>query len=673
MTKIVGIDFGTSNVRITQWDADSGENPSSCAIGEDSSSVTMPAVIAFERQPDGNVVTTFGEEADALGDGGPDAIVVRNIKRWALTTDAHVRQQLAWHLERQSGGNEQPLPEWLALNPPSIRLWNDTMTAADAIKEILKEAISRSELAGSIAEWRAGCPVDSDLAYRKALESALEDLGCGGRIEWISEEPLLLIALGRETGVSELQEDGHYLVYDLGGGSFDCSVVEVRQGQMAILANEGLPMGGMDIDKRLMDHLDYDVPIQELRIAKEQLYSDDAPDEIPLSGDQKLTRKDICKVLTGDTPSDKGFIDNFIDETLRAAVNAYNKAQILMSENESTGGWQLNLDSMKGSIEKVLVVGGPTKMPYFTDRLEAIFGEEKVMTADKLTQSANRADIVDPELTALSFGACYMLNNSYIPLAVDRIPAKITLRVTDGQTVEEDSYEPFARLSARRALAPYEGRLIIRRDPYNQVTTALDPTADSTYSVLVTGPDGDTLYESEPREMRMPRDGYTGPRADRIKLVVDRLGGVKVMLGAGFLHVPSPLEDTVDVIENPQWQVDLRTESEVRATTALLDSYDTSQEAAYGDGGRRNRTEGDLQSLPQRRLDTSREAAYGDGGRRNRTEGDLQSLPQRRLDIGRRRLSSKPDAQATPTTSGHIRLDSYDTSQEAAYGDGGRR
>ena len=314
-------------------------------------------------------------------------------------------------------------------------------------------------------------------------------------------------------------------------------------------------------------------------------------DGIPLSGGQRLTRQDIDKVLKGDTPSDKGFIGNFIDETLGAVVNAYSKAQIFMRENESTGGWQSNLDNMKGAIEKVLVVGGPTKMPYFTKRLAEIFGEEKVMTADELTQSADRVDIVDPELTALSHGACYMRDKryenyiplavdriqakitlrvtdgqaveedsyeNYIPLAVDRIPAKITLRVTDGQAVEEDSYEPFARLSARRALAPYEGRLIIRRDPYNQVTTALDPTADSTYSVLVTNPDGDTLYESEPREMRMPRDGYTGPRADRIKLVVDRLGGVKVALGAGFTHVPSPLEDTVEVIKDPGWQPEIQ-------------------------------------------------------------------------------------------------------------------
>ena len=633
MTKIVGIDFGTSNVRITQWDTNSGENPSSCAIGEESSSVTMPAIIAFERQPDGKVVTTFGEEADRLGDGGPDAIVVRNIKRWALTTDAHVRQQLAWHLERQAGGNEQPLPEWLALNPPSIRIWDETMTAADAIKEILKEAISRSGLAGSVAEWRAGCPVDSDLIYREALVAALDELGCSKRkIEWIAAEPLLLVALGMETRVirqehSQQEYGDYYLVYDLGGGSFDCAVVESLQGQLAILANEGLPLGGMDIDTWLIDHLDYDVSIQELRTAKEQLYSDDAPDEILLRGGQKLTRKDIDKVLTGDTPSEKGFIDNFVDETFGAVVNAYNKAQILMRGNESTGGWQANLDSMKGVIEKVLVVGGPTRMysdsdqvHYFTERLKEIFGEEKVMASDELTQSANRADIVAPELTALSHGACYMRDKrykSYIPLAVDRIPAKITLRVTDGQSTEEDSYEPFARLSARRALAPYEGRLIIRRDPYNQLSTVLDPTADSTYSVLVTGPDGDTLYESEPREMRMPRDGYTGPRADRIKLVVDRLGGVKVVLGAGFLHVPSPLEDTVDVIKDPRWQPEIRqteyayeqgeTQTEEDSPTHLIEDRLKEGQVRLGRQS---------EALSRPFMDPSLEAAYGEKGRR---------------------------------------------------------
>ena len=597
MTKIVGIDFGTSNVRITQWDADSGENPSSCAIGEGSSSVTMPAVIAFEKQTDGKVVTTFGEEADGLGDSTSDVKVIRNIKRWALTTDGHVRQQLAWHLERQAGGNEQPLPEWLALNPPSIRLWNETMTAADAIKEILKKAISRSDLAGSVAEWRAGCPVDSDLAYREALVSALEDLGCTGRIEWITEEPLLLLALGKESGVLV---DGHYLVYDLGGGSFDCAIVKVRGDQLAVLSNEGLPLGGTDIDDRLMERLDYDISRQILRIAKEQLYSDDPPAEIDLGRGHTLSRQDIDDTLEVD-----GFIDNFVNETLRTAVNTYKKAQLFIDEGSSQEGWQASINSMKDVIDRVLVVGGPTRMPYFTDKLGATFGTEKVMTADELIRTADRADIVDPTLTALSHGACHMRGEGYTALTVDRIPAKITLKVSDGSLVEEDSYEPFTKLPTYGLLTPYVGRMIVRRDPYDRLATILDPTMDSTYSVLVTDAEGDILYESDSSEMRMSRDGYTGPRADRIRLVVDRLGGVKVVLGAGYTHVPSPLEDTVEVIANPQWQLELRTEADSRtlahelleegqkrlaesqSPNAPISAHDTSVVAAYGEKRRR--------------------------------------------------------------------------------------
>ena len=594
MTKIVGIDFGTSNVRISQWDADSGENPSSCQIGN-ASPLTMPTVIAFQRQQNGEVITAYGEDADALDDRAPDVEVIRNVKRWALASDKHVSQQLGWHLEQ----HKKAWPTWLDATTGSIRLWNETVRAEDAIKQILKEAISRSGLAGTAAEWRAGCPVDSDLAYRRALVSALDELGCEGRVEWITEEPLLLLALGKETGAIG---DGYHLVYDLGGGSFDCAVVQIRGEQLAVLSNEGLPLGGTDIDDRLMERLEYDVPVQILRIAKEQLFSDGAVSEIDLGGGLTLSRQDVDDALDG-------FINVFVNETLRSVLNAYKKAQILIDESTSHGGWQATIDSMKKVIESVIVVGGPTRMPHFTTRLGEVFGADKVITADELTQAADRADIVDPTLTALSHGACYMSDEGYSPLTVDRIPAKITLRVTDGQSVEEDSYEPFARLSAQRLLAPYEGRLIIRRDPYNLATTALDPTADSTYSVLVTNPDGETLYESEPREMRMPRDGYTGPRADRIKLVVDRLGGVKVALGAGFLHVPSPLEDTVEVIPNPQWQLELRTEGdsitlvgerlesgkkrirpeiESQAAATTLDSYQTTLEAAYGGGGRRN-------------------------------------------------------------------------------------
>ena len=544
MTKIVGVDFGTTNVRITQWDIESGGNPASCQIGSEAPFV-MPAVIAFQRQRDGKVDLKFGEEADAL-EGARNVEVVRNIKRFALTSDPYVHDQNDWHLQRQ--GKEWPT--WFDPDTRSIRLWNQTVSVEEAVRLILKEAISRAGLSGATAEWRAGCPVSSDLSYRSTLVSALSELGCTGKIKWISEEPLLLLALGRAIGSLG---DGYFIVYDLGGGSFDCAVVEVKDDQLVVLADEGLPaLGGMDIDDMLASGLGYGGDRRLLRIAKEQLSVDPSPQNLP--GGHTLTVDDVNNVLGRNG-------EEFINETIVTMINAYNKAQILREESSDGRifgrSWRQSIEAMCRDVDKVLVVGGPTRMPYFTDKLTDIFGSGKVVTADELVQSGGRTDIADAALTALSHGACYMYDNTFMPLTVDRIPASITLEVTDGQFTEKDAYEPFDRLPFRPPLTPFEGRTIIRRSLYNGESPQFNADSECEFSIQIKSPDGDTLYDSGRLEMRMPRPSYKGPRADRISLLVDRLGGVKVRLGAGFIHIAGPQEDIVDVVLDPPWQPEL--------------------------------------------------------------------------------------------------------------------
>ena len=324
MTKVVGIDFGTTNVRIAQWDTDAGGTPASCQIGT-VSEYTMPAVIAFERLQGGKVNYRIGEEADALGDDIDGIEVVRNIKRFALMSDDSVRRQDEWDVMRQG----KFWPTWFDQDTRSIRLWNETLSAEEAIRMIIKEAISRSGLEGQAAEWRAGCPVGSDLTYRRALVSALSDLGCTGKIEWISQEPLLLLALGRAIGSLV---NGYYLVYDMDGGSFDCTAVEVQDNRLIVLAEEGLSaLGGMDIDDRLKERLEFTGNPQELRVAKEQLSSDSAPQ--PLEGGFELTRKDIDEVLDD---------LELMDQTVATMVTAFKKALILR-ENWENGASTLRV------------------------------------------------------------------------------------------------------------------------------------------------------------------------------------------------------------------------------------------------------------------------------------------------------------------------------------------
>ena len=584
MTKVVGIDFGTTNIRIAEWDADSGKNPSSSQIGERGLSYWMPAVIGFIRQKGGEVETLFGEDADRLN-SGPNVEVIRNIKRYALTSDDYVRDQLESDLDQKG----ESWVTWFDHDSRSVRVWNQTVHVEEVIRLLLKEAISRAGLAGAAAEWRAGCPVNSDLTYRKALVAALEDLGCRGRIEWIVQEPLLLPALGR--AIRSLDEEGIYMVYDLGGGSFDCAVVKVTSNQLIVLADHGLPtLGGMDIDDMLKRELEYKGTLQELRTAKEQLSSSD---KINLAGGYTLSIEQVHKVLES---------GGFIRRTLNAMENAYRKARLFME-----GSQEVVVNEMIEAIDKVLIVGGPTRMPYFSEKLKDIFGDHKVVSADELTRAADRSDIVDPALTALSHGACYMYGKNYVPLTIDRVPAEIALSVTDGQSVEEDGLQPYRKLPDKPPLAPHQGRLLVRRPLYHDETTTLNGKIDSEYSILVRSPDGDVLGKYGPYDMRMPRD-YTGPRADRIRLLVDRLGGIRVRLEAGFTHVPSPSHDVVDIQLNPHWQPDLQRE-------ILLDPDGRGPLRALLEAGRKS-----LAASPDARTDLpysgSLHAAYGESQRR---------------------------------------------------------
>ncbi|MDE2686436.1 MAG: Hsp70 family protein [Chloroflexota bacterium] len=552
MTKIVGVDFGTANVRIAQWDVEAVGRPTNCIIGTTVNPSVMPAVIAFERQRDGVVIHKVGEEADDFRDDRDDVQVVRNIKRYALMSDEYVRRQYDEDVVQQ----RKAWPKWFDQDTGSIRLWNETISVEKAIQLILKEAIAKSGLAGQVAEWRAGCPVESNLAYRRALVSALADLGCTGKVEWISQEPLLLLALGKEL---DSLTDGYYLVYDLGGGSFDCTAAEVRDNQITVLAEGGLSaLGGMDIDDKLVERLPFAGRVQELRIAKERLTPEN--ETLPLEGGLVLTNADVSEVLED---------LKLMDQTLDAMANAFEKAQIVRGEiagNVSDLRKRMDryesIETMSSEVDKVLVVGGPTRMPYFKDKLEDVFGAGKVVTADELTQSEDRADFDDPTLTALSRGACYIQDKVYIPRVVDRVPAQISLTVSDYHTTEVDIREPFERFS-RQSLGSFEGREIIRRVLYDFEQTQLEGNRRAIYWVTVRSPDGEVIFRSNSLEMEMPREGYTGPRADRISLIIDPLGGVKVRLRAGRRPFDrrdsldprhNEIESVLDVFSDPPWQ-----------------------------------------------------------------------------------------------------------------------
>ena len=526
--EIVGIDFGTTNVRISTWDPDDpgAGLPQSRLIGRGDTSV-MPVVAALRRQEDGTVSTVVGEDADSLEDG-PNTLVIRNIKRWALSNDAYVK----WRLEV----SETERPDWWNADAGCVEAWDQSYQVKDLIAEILKEAVGRAGLPERF-EWRAGCPVQAGHEYRSMLAGVLDGIAGQGRVEWVVDEPVLFLAAAQRNidPDSGLKLEGSYLVYDLGGGSFDCALVEVRDtGEMIVYGADGDPLlGGSNIDRELKARLGGAENL--LRLAKEQV-SPDNP-SVPFGGSVALTWPDVESELTG---------GKFVQRSLMAMRDAYISARTVV-EGEASGAdeetgklsfvWQLGYEDMARDIDGVIMFGGPTRSPFFSQGLGRWFGEAKVMRAGDLI-----GGVADPELTGVSMGACYYPSGENFHLVPARLPYNVALEnTTTGRQEDKVEYLPHQYFvdnfqPAEQFESPW---LPQQRDNPQE------------YELTITDPDGVVLAQ-------MAVDGYmeAGNRqpATGLRLVIDRLGPVYVEKKSEGIGLS--WSKKITFVENPPWQTE---------------------------------------------------------------------------------------------------------------------
>ena len=498
--QIVGVDFGTSNVRIATWDSESPLTPRSAGVGE-GDAFTMPAVIAFRR----DAPPVVGEGADGLTDSA-DTVVVRNIKRWALSSDRYVDLHLKV--------NEVPVPDWWDPETRCVATpWGEAFPVWDVIRQILQEAFLSAgpwlaEL-GDEFQWRAGCPVQADLEYRSRLAEVLSEFGSGNAVTSVVEEPVLFLVLARQLGA--LIPGSSYLVYDLGGGSFDSALAEVsNDGRMTVYASQGNPtLGGSLIDELLTNRLGYTGSPSSLRVAKEGLQ--DKPTSPIDNG--TLSLSDLENALKEDL---------FLEKTHVAMREAYISAKVVWKydANAPTLGYSLlpscPLEQLPTAFAKdldtVILCGGPSKSPYIRARMKEFFGDTLVVTAEDLIPS----EIPDPELTALSIGACYAVEENYNPTYIRRLPARISL--TDTVTGDRQEYQPYQHFSDRNVFDP--------EVPFISPPLPLPPQEDPNgrYELTVAGLDGE-IYASKVADWKSTHSVHH----DRsVYLVIDRFGQVGI-------------------------------------------------------------------------------------------------------------------------------------------------
>ena len=447
--QIVGIDFGTTNIRISTWDPEGDLPPEPQRFGE-GGTTTMPSVVALDRESGGEISIIVGDDADGLQDDPNKTLVIRNIKRNALSSDAYV----SWHLEGRNALQEEAKwpPQWWNPDTSCVQAWGQEFPVWDLIRELLAVALQRAGVEGEF-KWRAGCPVHSGYEYRKGLADTLGRLSGASDLNWITEEPILFLTLARELG--DLKE-GSYFVYDMGGGSFDCALVEISGYGMLVYGADGHPfLGGADIDEHLREKLGYTGQMNLLRLAKERL-SPSNPSET-LGYDTVISESSVNDTLEK---------LRFLDYSLATVQDSYKSAKTLWKRprgdnvppigeiisQDSNGAsryvWQLLHDDLIDDIDGIIPIGGPTNSSYFRNHLPKRFEPEKILTPSEVFPRL--AGTPNLELVGVSMGACYSYRRTYSPLYVNRLPVSVSLEnLETGDVVEYKPFQSFASRDSR--------------------------------------------------------------------------------------------------------------------------------------------------------------------------------------------------------------------------------
>ena len=334
----VGIDLGTTNSLAAT--VKSGEP---VVLADEAGRQLLPSVVRYLK--DGSVETGW----DALAHAESDP---RNTVYSAKRLLARGRSEL----------KTLPVLPYEIVDAPggvAIRTVQGDKSPVEVSAEILKTLAKRAEtqLGGELTGAVITVPAYFDDAQRQATKDAAR-LANLSVLRLLNEPTAAALAYGLDNGA-----EGVYLVYDLGGGTFDVSLLKLSRGVFEVLGTGGnAALGGDDFDHAVVDWAVSQLGSVELtaedrrqlldraKAAKEALT--DAPETV-----LKLELSSGTHAFTLTRVIFDQLTKSLVDETLEAVANVLRDAK-------------LEKDQIKG----VVLVGGSTRMPCVHREVEAYFG-----------------------------------------------------------------------------------------------------------------------------------------------------------------------------------------------------------------------------------------------------------------------------------------------------------
>jgi molecular chaperone DnaK len=360
MGKVIGIDLGTTNSCVAVMEGDTPK-----VIENSEGDRTTPSIVAFSK--DDQVLVGQSAKRQAVTNPTNTLFAIKRLIGRRFKDDVVQRdiQMVPYTIAEADNGDAWVEANGKKMAPPEIAarvLMKMKKTAEDYLGEEVKEAV-----------------VTVPAYFNDSQRQATKDAGkiAGLDVKRIINEPT---AAALAYGMDKKRGDKKIAVFDLGGGTFDVSVIEIAEvdgeHQFEVLATNGDTfLGGEDFDMRVIEYLTSEferesgVDITQDPLAMQRLKEAAEKAKIELSSQQQTEVN--LPYITADSSGPKhlnikltrakleSLVEELVAKTIAPCKVALNDAGLKVNE-----------------IDDVILVGGQTRMPKVQEEVQNFFGKE---------------------------------------------------------------------------------------------------------------------------------------------------------------------------------------------------------------------------------------------------------------------------------------------------------
>ena len=399
----IGIDLGTTNSLVALI-----QNGSTTLLKDKNNSELFPSIVTYTKNS-----VSIGDDYEKN-----QSITFRSIKR-LIGKNINDIDKSSFYSPCEYIGDDSVV---------KFNVFEKLLTPIEISSEILKylKKVTEETMLGEIEGCVITVPAYFDDAQRQATKDAA--ILSGLKVLRLLNEPTAAaIAYGLES-----KKVSKVMVYDLGGGTFDISILDLNDGVFKVLATGGdSSLGGDDFDHLLADYIESKLELDLDKSVKNSLYLYAKEIKILLS-DSESVNINLKKIGLNDqifTISQDDFnslIDSLVRKTLKISENVLSDANLSIE-----------------SIDEIILVGGSTRTPYIRFMIESFFEKPPLFNINPDNVVAIGASIQANILSGNSSEELLLLDVIPLSLGIETIGELVEVIIPRNSTIPTSSSKEY--------------------------------------------------------------------------------------------------------------------------------------------------------------------------------------------------------------------------------------